>query len=564
MNLRSTVLDPIKKYTRRYLLPDVSAAITVTVLLVPQGMAYALLAGVPPIYGLYAAIVPLLIYGISGSSRHLSLGPVALLSILLLSGLTRLAEPGSVEFINLAITTALIAGLIQLLLGLTRMGSLINFLSNPVFIGFIVAAVVIILGSQIANLLGLHTSHNSHFPDLIYNLMTSLDQTDWITMLIGIGSLLTYWGLRMINTRLPGALIVVACSTLITYYFRLDQYGVSIVGYVPKGLPHFAVPTISKEIFFQLLPLALTISLISFIESMAIANQIASKSRDYHVYANQELIALGLSKFVGAFFQSIPTDGSFSRSAINFESGGKTKVSGIVTALFIALILFFITSWFYYLPRAALSAIIVVAVGSIVDIREIKRLYTYHKVDFITMLVTFSLTLLLGVQQGVLTGVILSLAFIIYRSSKPHLAMLGQIPDSSDYRNIERFPDTLQWPEILIIRFDAQLYFANAKYFHESLVRAMEAKGPKLKHIILDASAISDIDSTGMQVMVGIIRDLIKKNITFTMAGCIGPVRDFIKKTTIKDVIETGESFLNVQNAINYLEHKYPSETETS
>lgn len=562
-HLFAPLLQMVKDYDRSSLRQDLMAGITVCVLLVPQGMAYALLAGVPPIYGLYASIVPVIVYALTGSSRHLAVGPVALLSLILLSGLSSMAEPGSPEFINLALVVALIAGAIQFILGITRMGVLINFLSNPVFTGFITAAVVIILASQLVSIFGLPETARQDFISVMNHFFSSLDETQIFPFLMGAGSIVIYWGLRLINPRLPGALIVVVFSTLITYSFRLDLQGVAIVGTIPEGLPRLVIPVITWEVFFQLLPLALTISLISFVESLAIAKQIVSKKRDYRLSPNQELLALGLSKLFGAFFQAIPTDGSFSRSALNYESGGKTTLSGLVTAICIALVLLFLTPLFYYLPKAALSAIIVVAVSAILDWKEIRRLYRYHKIDFVTMMTTFLLTIFLGVQQGVLSGVILSVAFIIYRSSKPHVAILGQIPDTPDYRNILRFPQAQQWPEILIFRFDAQLYFANASYFQEKLMQSVEAKGPQLKHVILDASSISDIDFTGMQIIIDIVRDLQKRNITFTLAGCIGPVRDFILKTSLKEVIETGESFLNVHNAVDYIRRTYLKEPGT-
>jgi sulfate permease, SulP family len=562
-HLFAPLLQALKNYDRSSLWQDVLAGLTVCVLLVPQGMAYALLAGVPPIYGLYASIVPVIVYALTGSSRHLAVGPVALLSLLLLSGLSSLAEPGSPEFINLALVTALIAGVIQFALGLARLGVLINFLSNPVFTGFIAAAVVIILASQLVSIFGLPEAARQDFISVMDHFFSSLDKTHIFTFLMGAGSIVIYWGLKLIYPRLPGALIIVALSTLFASFFRLDLQGVAIVGTIPKGLPGLVIPAITWKVFIQLLPLAMTVSLISFVESLAIAKQIVSKSRDYRLNPNQELLALGLSKVAGAFFQAIPTDGSFSRSALNYETGGKTTLSGLFTAVCVALVLLFLTPLFYYLPKAALSAIIVVAVSAILDFKEIRRLYRYHKIDFVTMLTTFLLTIFLGVQQGVLSGVILSVAFIIYRSSQPHIAILGQIPGTPDYRNILRFPQVHQWPEILIFRFDAQLYFANASYFQEKLMQSVEAKGPQLKHVILDASSITDIDFTGMQIIIDIVRDLQKRNITFTLAGCIGPVRDFILKTSLKDVIVTGESFLNVHNAVDYIRRTYLKEPGT-
>ncbi len=556
-----TLVSSLSGYNWRVFQQDFLAGLTVVVMVIPQGMAYALLAGLPPIYGLYACLIPLLVYALSGSSRHLSVGPVAIVSLLVLSGLTEFAEVNSEEFIGLAIATALIAGVIQILLGVLRLGFLIKFLSNPVVIGFTAAAALIIGSSQLRSLFGVVSSGSNKFLNIIADLSAQISSIHILTFVLGASCIVVLLLLKKINKKLPGALIIVIVSTLIVFVLDLDDEGIDIVGYVPKGLPSFVLPDLSWATILKLLPLSLTICLISFIESLAISKRIVAKSHAYKIEPNQELFALGISKVAGSFFQAFPTTGSFTRSAINYESGAKTQVSSLITVLLVSIVLLFLTPLFYYLPKATLSAIIVVAVINIVDFHEIKKIVKYHKVDFLSLFATFLLTLLLGVQQGVLTGIILSLAFIIYRSSQPHIAILGHLPDSSDYRNVRRFSQAIQWPEILIVRFDAQLYFANSSFFYDALWDEIQLRESLVKHFILDASSISDMDFTGMQLLVEFIEDLEKKDITFTITSCIGPVRDFIKKTSLSDHIEMHEPFLNVHDAVEYLRTKYNIDT---
>jgi len=546
----------LKGYNFGTLKMDLIAGLTVAVMLVPQGMAYALLAGLPPIYGLYSSIIPLILYAFFGTSRHLSVGPVAIVSLLVLSGLSAFAEPGTDYFITLAISTAFIAGIIQILLGLFRLGFLINFLSSPVILGFITAAALLIGGSQMTSLLGLTAATNNNFIAILYKLATELGNIHLPTFLLAVLSILFLVGFKKIDRRIPGPLIVVVVSTLIISYFGLNQHGIQIVGHIPKGLPHWSMPDMSLSTFTTVLPLALTICLISFIESLAISKRIVSKLQTYQIDPDQELMALGISKVGGSFFQGFPTTGSFVRTAINFDNGAQTGISSILTAIFISIVLLFLTPLFYFLPKATLSAIIVLAVLNLVDIPEIKRLYQYHKVDFLTMLVTFVSTLVFGVQQGVFTGVLLSLGFILYRNSKPHVATLGQLPGTRDYRNVQRFPQAINSREILIVRFDAQLYFANAAFFQDSIWNKINANGPETRHLILDASSISDIDYTGIESLIELAETLTKKNITFSMTRCIGPIRDIIAKTPLKSHLQSEQTFLNIHDAIHYLESR--------
>jgi SulP family sulfate permease len=529
------------------------AGITVAVMFVPQGMAYALLAGLPPIYGLYTGIVPLFLYAFFGSSRHLSVGPVALVSLLVLSGLSEFAEPQSAEFVSLAITTALIAGSIQLILGGLRLGFLINFLSHPVIVGFTSAAALIIGFSQVKNLLGIDLGRSNKIHIVIQDAITHIQDIHWPTFIIGILGIALIAFLKKWNRKLPGALIAVVISTIVVYVFSLHKSGVSIVGDVPQGLPGFLMPDLSVDRIQQLFPLALTICLISFIESLAISKSIEAKEKNYRVEPNQELFALGITKIGGAFFQSFPTTGSFTRSAINHQSGAKTGISSIISALLIAMTLLLLTPLFYYLPKAILASIIVMAVTSLINFKEIKELWVYDRKDLLTLIATFLVTITIGVQEGVLTGVVLSLAFIIYQNSRPHVAVLGQLPDTHHYRNITNFPQAIQRDDVLIGRFDAQLYFGNASYFRDIFESFVQDKETSLRYFILDASGISDMDSSGVHILKDFVKYLRSKQIEFVIAGCIGPMRDLFVKTSLFELIHQDHFFLTVKDAMDQI-----------
>lgn len=554
------ILEWLPQYKTRFLRGDLLAGLTVAVMLVPQGMAYGLLAGLPPIYGLYAGIVPLLLYAFFGTSRQLSVGPVALVSLLVLTGVSEFAEPGTPLFVSLAISTALIAGIIQIILGSFRLGFLINFLSHPVLSGFISAAAFIIGLSQLRNLLGVNVPRSNRIHEVIGSLLNHLDEIHFPTMWIGLGGMAFIFILKKINKAIPGALIAVFGGILIVWHFQLYDQGVAIVGEVPQGLPAFGVPQLNAEIIRQMMPLALTICLISFIESLAIAKTLEAQHKSYRVVPNQELLALGITKIGGAFFQSFPTTGSFTRSAINNDAGAKTGVSSVVAAIIISLTLLFLTPLFYYLPKALLGSIIMVAVIGMINYKEAAALWYRDRRDFITLLVTFVATLTLGIQNGVFIGVILSVAQIIYQSSRPHVAVLGKLPDTSTYRNVDRFAEATQHDEILIYRFDSQLYFGNAAYFREGIEDLVVKNGDKLKLFILDTSSIPDIDSSGIHELEDVMNFLKNRNIRLFLTGTLGPVRDTLQKYGLVEKIGSKNFFLNIQAAVEY----YKSSEETA
>lgn len=542
-------LQWLRRYTPRQFRGDLVAGATVGIMLIPQAMAYAILAGLPPVYGLYASIVPLIAYALLGTSRHLAVGPVALVSLLVFSGLSGLAEPGSDRYIQLAIITALGAGLIQLAMGLMRMGFLINFLSRPVLSGFTSAAALIIAISQIPNLTGLEIPATAPVHEFLRQLFIQMADTHLPTLLTGVIAIAAIFWLRRRWPGFPGPLAVVAAGILVTALFQLNHYGLVIVGDIPGGLPAFELPTASSSEIRQLIPLMLIITIVSFVESVAVAQAIARR-HDYRIDSNQELIALGLSKVAGSLFQSYPTTGGFSRSAVNDLAGGHTGMASIITALIIVLTLLILTPLFYYLPVAILAAIILLAIIGLFDLREMIHLWRTDRKDLSMLLVTFISTLTLGIQEGIAVGVTLSVVTVIYSSSKPHAAELGRLGDTSTYRNVDRYPEAVIDKSILIFRFDSPLYFASVEQFQAQLTELISQKGSDLELVILDASSIIEVDSTGVHTLREMIISLQTRRISLFISGAIGPVRDKLKTAGIFELAGRENFFFDIEDAI--------------
>jgi SulP family sulfate permease len=545
------VVETVRNYDGSTLKGDLNAGITVGIMLIPQGMAYAILAGLPPVYGLYASLVPLIIYALFGTSRQLAVGPVAMVSLLVIAGVGEIADVGSGRFIQLAILTALGVGLVQFLMGLFRMGFLVNFLSHPVLSGFTSAAAIIIGASQIKNLLGVDLPRTNYVHEILIGLAGKLSQIDLITTVIGIGSIVAIVLIRKWKKTFPSALVVVILGTLFTYLFGLNQAGVSIVGEIPEGLPTFDAGFVNLSDLQLLIPIILVISLVSYMESIAVAKAIANK-HGYKVDANKELVGLGLANIGGSFFQSFPTTGGFSRTAVNDQSGAKTTLAAIVSAGIIGLTVLFLTPLFYYLPSAVLAAIIMVAVAGLFDYQEMLNLFKTDKKDLAMLLITFVATLALGIEEGIGIGVLISLALVIYSSSKPHNAELGRLGESKTFRNINRYEEANITEDVMIYRFDAPIYFANVEHFRESINHRIADHSDDLELVILDASAINNIDSTGVHMLTELIQDLNQKGVRFYIAGAIGPVRDKLMKSGVVELMGRDTYFFDVDEALEY------------
>ena len=547
------LLGWIRQYSKKDLKGDLSAGLTVGIMLIPQGMAYAMLAGLPPIYGLYASTIPLIVYAFFGTSRQLSVGPVAMVGLLIATGVGHFAEPGTDQFIFLSISLALMVGVLQLLLGVFRLGFLVNFLSHPVISGFTSAAALIIGLSQLKHLLGVDIPRSNFIHEIIIEAGRRFDQIHVPTLLLGTGGILIILLIKKINKSIPGPLVAVVSGILVVTSMGLDQGGMKIVGEVPEGLPGFSVPLVDLSHLRSLFPAALTIALIGFMESIAVAKAIHARHKDYEIVPNQELIGLGLANIGGAFFSAFPAAGGFGRTAVNDQAGAKTGMASIISAILIVLTLLFLTSLFYYLPNAILASVIMVAVFGLIDFKETAYLWKTDKRDFLMLVATFVATLGLGIEKGIGVGVVLSLGMVIYRSAYPHLAILGKMPGAPVYRNIERFPEAGERDDLLVIRFDAQLFFANSGYLKDRLWELLKDR-EKLRLVILNADAINGLDSSAAHMLGDLVNELRSKGVDFYMSGVKGPVRDIMHRCGLMEQIGKDHFFLYVDEAVTHFD----------
>ncbi|OZM56002.1 sodium-independent anion transporter [Lottiidibacillus patelloidae] len=537
----------LKNYQKQDLKGDFSAGLIVAIMLIPQGMAYAMLAGLPPVIGLYASTIPLIIYALFGSSRQLAVGPVAMVSLLVFTGVSALADPGTEEFVSLALLLALMVGVIQLAMGLFRLGFLVNFLSHAVISGFTSGAALIIGLSQLKHLLGIDIPRGSVFLTLS-EAAKNITDTNVLTLLIGITSIAILLFFKMKMKKFPAPLVVVVGGTLLVSFLNLKDQGVKIVGEVPMGLPQFSLPAMSLEAIMALLPIALTISFVGFMESIAVAKAIASKEK-YKVNSNQELNGLGLANIIGSFFSAYPVTGGFSRSAVNYQAGARTGLATIITAVIVIISLMFFTPLFYYLPKAVLAAIIMVAVFGLIDVKEAIHLFKVKKADGWTLLITFIATLTLGIEQGILVGVAVSLLLFIWRSAYPHTAELGYLEKENVYKNIKNYPHAKTYEGILIYRLDASLYFANMAFFEEKLRTAINEK-KSVKKVLLDFTAVNSIDAVAIHELEELVHQYEDAGIEFFIAGMKRPVHEVVERAGWTKKYGDKISFISVKQAI--------------
>lgn len=561
MNFKSVVpiVTWLPTYKKEWLRGDIGAGLTVGVMLIPQGMAYATIAGLPAVYGLYASIVPIIIYAIFGTSRQLAVGPVAMVSLLTATAIGAFEGLSNSDYILYAILLAFLVGVIQFALGVFRLGFLVNFLSHPVVSGFTSAAALIIGLSQLKHLLGIDIARSHHINEIIVTAFEKIDEINWIAFAIGILGILIIIGVNRLNKSLPSQLFAVIFGIAIVSIFGFGDGGnaVKIVREIPASLPKFETPIFNFEIIQLLIPMALTIALVSFMESIAVAKAIQTKHRNYKVLPNQELISLGLANIFGSFFQSYATTGGFSRTAVNDQAGAKTGLASLFSAFLIIITLLFLTPLFYNLPNAILAAVIMVAVFGLIDYKEAIYLWKSNKTDFFLLLATFLATLTIGIEKGIGLGVILSLVIVILKTTRPHVAVLAKIPGTHFYRNIERFKDEIIPKEdVLIVRFDAQLYFANVTFFKDTLEELVLEKGGKLKLIVIDCESMNNLDSSGVHALIDVIDDYTSKKIEVVFTGVKGPVRDIMERGGVIDKIGYENYFLSIQEAIDFYESK--------
>jgi sulfate permease, SulP family len=566
------MLGWLRTYPRDHLASDLLAGVIVAVMLVPQSMAYALLAGLPPQVGLYASIAPLLIYGVFGSSRTLAVGPVAIVSLLTATGLSAVAGEDVALYITAALTLALMVGLIQLAMGLARLGFLVNFLSHPVLSGFTTAAALVIGSSQLKHILGISVPNSEQLAELLGNIAAQLGNTNPITLTISILALATLWffrsylGIVLAKTGISpqmstfltrtGALVVVVVGTLLVWGLGLDRIAtIKIVGAIPAGLPTFTLPPTSWTLIQALFPIALTISLVGFMESISVATSLASKRRQ-KVDPDQELVALGLANLGASVTGGYPVTGGLSRSVVNFSAGAMSGLASIFTAIFVALTALFLTPLFFYLPQAILAAIVIIAVTNLLDFKGLRHIWQYSKADATAWMATFVVVLATNVETGILAGVGVSLALFLWRTSKPHVAVVGRVGDTEIYRNVLRY-QVQTCPHVLAVRVDESLYFANTKFLENTVLRLV-AEQPAVKHFVLIGTAINSIDSSALETLLGLIRELKDAGVTLHLAAMKGPVLDRLNRVGFLAELGEGQLFLSTHDAMVALDCTTP------
>lgn len=539
---------------------DALAGITVGTMLIPQGMAYALLAGLPPIVGLYASLVPLIIYPFFGTSRQLSVGPVAMDSLLVASGVGMLAAQGTDDYLWLAILLALMVGVIQFLMGVFKLGFLVNFLSQPVINGFTSAAAIIIGLSQVKHLFSVDFPGSQQVHLVLYRLGSQLENMHLLTFGIGVVCIFLLLFLKKKKPSWPGALLVVFLSTIGVWYFNLSEMGVKVVGDVPEGLPAFGLPTFDLAIMYDMIPIAFTIALISFMEAIAVAKKFAAKE-GYTVNPNQELIALGLSNTGAGMFGGYPIAGSFSRTAVNAHAGAQSPMASMFNALTIGLTLIVLTPLFYYMPKAVLAAIVIVAILGLIDIKEPRRLYRLRQKDFYTLIFAFFITLFLGARMGVLLSAIASGVLIIYRISYPNIAILGRKPGTNTFRNLKKDKHLVKIPKLIMFRIDASLYYANTGFLKDKIQETI-ANYQDTKYLLIDGTSINEVDTTALGALFEISDELKSDGIELYFTGLKESVRLIFEKSGFTDHLGKTHFFDRKEDFMEEFEKEKQTEFE--
>ncbi len=558
------ILDWGRSYDGRALTNDLVAAVIVTVMLIPQSLAYALLAGLPPVVGLYASILPLVAYALFGTSRALAVGPVAVVSLLTAAAVSEVATPGTGEYLVAAAALALMSGVLLLAFGVLRLGFIANLLSHPVISGFITASGILIAASQLKHVLGVPASGHT-LPEVLESLWHELGGTNLWTVLVGGATIaFLFWmrgGLKPLLVKAglsdyaaglasrAGPVIAVMASILAVLALGLAERGVAIVGEIPAGLPPIGVPIADLSLYLSLLGPALLISIIGFVESVSVAQTLAARRRQ-SIVPDQELIGLGAANVAAAVSGGYPVTGGFARSVVNFDAGAETPAAGAFTAGGIALASLFLTPLLYHLPIATLAATIIVAVLSLVDFDALARAWRYSRHDFAAMLVTIVVTLGWGVEAGVVSGVGTSVALLLWRTSRPHIAVVGQVPGTEHFRNVLRH-DVVTDPAVLSLRIDESLNFANARAIEEFILDEV-ARRTALRHVVLQCTAVNEIDGSALESLELIMQRLDGHGIRLHLSEVKGPVMDRLKRIDFLDHL-TGQVFLTQHQAMQHL-----------
>ncbi|WCE71126.1 sulfate permease [Sulfitobacter faviae] len=554
------ILDWGRRYDRGQFTGDMIAAVIVTIMLIPQSLAYALLAGMPPEAGIYASIAPIVLYAIFGTSRALAVGPVAVVSLMTAAAVGEIAQSGTAGYVTAALTLAFLSGAMLLALGLFRLGFLANFLSHPVIAGFITASGILIAASQLRHILGIEAEGHT-LPQILSSLWAHLGEVNVITLGLGLAATaFLFWvrgGLKPLLRRMglgpqmadigakTGPVLAILATTLAVWGFDLGARGVAIVGEVPQSLPPLTLPSFSPDLLAQLFVPALLISVIGFVESISVAQTLAAKKRQ-RIDPDQELIGLGSANLGAAFTGGFPVTGGFSRSVVNFDAGAETPAAGAFTAAGLALAALFLTPLIHYLPKATLAATIIVAVLSLVDFSILKRAWAFSHADFAAVSVTILLTLIFGVEAGVSAGVVTSILVHLYKTSRPHMAVVGRVPGTEHFRNVLRHEVETQ-PHVLSLRVDESLYFPNARFLEDQLAQYAADK-PDLTDVLLMFPAVNEIDLSALESLEAINTRLRDADIRLHLSEVKGPVMDRLKRSHFLDEL-TGEVFLSQHEA---------------
>ena len=530
---------------------DVIAGVTVALVLIPQSMAYAQLAGLPSYYGLYASFLPVAVAALFGSSRQLATGPVAVVSLLTASAIEPLAASGSDGYFAYAVLLALMVGLFQFTLGVVRLGTMVDFLSHPVVVGFTNAAAIIIATSQLGKIFGVSAEQAEHHYEMVWDTVTmAAAQTHWPTLALAVLSFALMVSLRRYLPRVPNILAAVVVATLLSWYFGFEEHGGSVVGVIPQGLPSFEMPTFTLGAVQQLFSVAVAIALIGFMEAISIAKAMAASTRQ-RLDADQELIGQGLSNVVASLFQGYAVSGSFSRSAVNFEAQATTALSSVVTAALVGSTLLFLTPLLYHLPQPTLAAVVILAVASLVRIKPFKYMWRVQRHDTVVAVITFVVTLFYAphLENGILTGVLLSLGLYVYRTMRPTISIMARHKDGT-LRDAARHILKV-CPKVAVIRFDGPLFFANTGYFHDHVLERV-ASQPELKFIIVDAVAITEIDATGEEMLHQLARTLVGLGVELLFARTPTPVMNTFKRSGFANPDWVDHFFRDRERALEY------------
>lgn len=559
--IKAPILRWIRQYDRGSLTDDTIAAVIVTIMLIPQSLAYAMLAGLPPEVGLYASILPLVAYAIFGSSMTLAVGPVAVVSLMTAAAVSQVAATGTAEYLGAAILLSLLSGLILIALGIARAGFLANLLSHPVISGFISASAVLIAFSQLKHILGVSVSGHD-LPAIISDLWRHLDQTNIPTALIGLGTIgFLFWvrsGLKPLLLRLgiaskpadiltkAGPVFAIILTTLGVSGWQLQDQGVAIVGLIPEGLPLPQLPPLDLTLARELIPAAILISIVGFVESVSVGHTLAARRRQ-RIEPNQELIGLGAANLASGLGGGFPVTGGFSRSVVNFDAGAQTPLAGVFTAVMIALTALFLTPLFEYLPRAVLASTVIVAVLSLVDFKSIRRVWVFSRTDFAAMMTTIFVVLFVGVEAGILAGIALSIAFLVAKIARPHMAVIGNVPGTQHYRNHLRHT-VVRSQSVLAIRFDEMLFFLNSHTLEDEVAELI-TETPALTDLVLQCAAINEIDASGLEALESINHRLQSLGVRFHLSEVKGPVMDRLRRAGFEQQL-SGQVFLSHHDAM--------------